>query len=414
MIRRHIETELLAALADTPVTLLVGARQTGKSTLCQTIAAGPHPSRYVTFDDAAVLAAARSDPEGFIGGLEDSVVIDEIQRAPEIFSPIKIAVDRDRRPGRFLLTGSANVLLLPKVADSLAGRMQPLTLWPFSQGEIAGTMEGFVDGVFARALPKFRTVGEKKARIVARVIRGGYPEVVARADPARRRAWFGSYITTILQRDIRDLAAIKALASLPRLLALIATRTTALLNYADLARSAAMPQSTLKRYLALFENTFLVRTIPAWSANLGKRLTKSPRLILADTGLLAHLVGMTEERLREQPSITGPLLENFAAIEILKQTSWSRTRASLYHFRTTTGQKVDLVLESDDGRLVGIEIKAAASVAARDFSGLNVLRDLAPKRFIRGIVLYTGTEAVPFGKSLYALPIDTLWAPHGT
>lgn len=409
MIRRHLEDQVVAALADTPVTLLVGARQTGKSTLCQQLAVGRHRARYLTLDDATTLAAARTDPVGFVASIDSPVVIDEVQRAPDLFSAIKLAVDRKRTPGRFLLTGSANVLLLPRVSDSLVGRMQVLMLWPFSQGEIEGAREGFIDAVFGRKAPPLAAGRQSREDILGRALRGGYPEILTRSDPRRRRAWYESYVTTILQRDVRDLANIEGLASLPRLLALIASRATSLLNYADLSRGTALPQSTVKRYLALLENTFLTRAIPAWSANLGKRLVKAPRLAVGDTGLLAHLVGASPEKLRTDPGAAGPILENFVAMELIKQATWSSVAVALHHFRTAAGQEVDLVLERDDGKIVGIEVKAAASVAATDFRGLHALREAARDRFLRGIVLYTGREAMPFGPSLFALPASAIW-----
>ena len=411
MISRHIEPVLLAALADTPVTLLVGARQSGKSTLCRSLASSAHPARYLTFDDAAVLASARADPAGFVANLDGPVVLDEIQRAPELFPAIKLAVDRRRAAGRFLLTGSANVLVLPRVADSLVGRMEVLTLWPLSQGEIEGRREQFLDDLFARDAPRRRGEGEGRAAILGRALRGGYPEVVQRADRGRRRAWFGSYVTTILQRDVRDLASIEGLTALPRLLALLAVRTSGPLNYADLSRVAAIPQTTLKRYMALLETTFLIRLVPPWSRNPSKRLVKTPRIVLTDTGLLAHLAGWTAERLNEDPGVAGPLLENFVIMELAKQASWSRWRPGVFHFRTHTGQEVDIVLEAEDGRIAGIEVKAASSMGEADFRGLKALREADGKRFHRGVVLYTGHELLPFGPGLWALPISALWHP---
>ncbi len=408
MIRRHLEPSLLAALGDTPVVLLHGARQTGKTTLARWVSGKSRSWRYLTFDDAAVLASAQADPAGFVAALEGPVVLDEVQRALPLFLSIKASVDRDRRPGRFLLTGSAQVLLLPKLSESLAGRMQVLTLWPFSQGEIEGAVEGFLDAMFARALPAMAAKAETRSDLIARALRGGFPE--AHDRPADRRGeWLGSYLTTILQRDVRDLARIEGLADMPRLLALLAGRATGTLNAADLSRTLTVPLSTLKRYLALLEATFLVRLLPAWSANASVRLAKAPKLILTDTGLLAYLTGAGEERLALDPGAAGPLLENFIAMELVKQSAWSRSRPALFHFRTSTGREVDLVAEHPDGRVVGIEVKAAATVGASDFRGLEALREVAGKRFHRGIVLYTGAEALPFGPGLYALPLGALW-----
>jgi predicted AAA+ superfamily ATPase len=405
---RHLEGPVRAALADTPVVLILGPRQSGRSTLCERVAAGPHGARYLTFDDAAVLAAARTDPGGFITGLEGRVVLDEIQHVPELFPAIKRSVDRNREPGRFLLTGSTNVLLLPRLAESLAGRMEVLTLWPLSQGEIAGARERFLDVVFGSRLPALAAPAEARDAVVARALSGGYPEVLSR-EPGRRGAWFGSYVTTILQRDVRDLSNVESLAQLPRLLSLVAARSASLANLAELSRSAAIAQTTLRRYMTLLELTFLVRTLPAWSSNLGKRLTRAPRLLMGDTGLLGHLAGLDGDRVREHPALAGPLLENFVAMELAKQAAWSDVRVSLHHYRTVAGQEVDLVAEAADGRVVGIEVKAAASVGASDLRGLESLREACGKRFHRGVVLYNGSESVPFGPGLTALPISALW-----
>ena len=410
MIRRHITQRLLDALADTPVLLLNGARQTGKSTLAQSIAEQAHPARYITLDTASVLAAVRHDAAGFLAGLDGAVVIDEVQRAPELFPAIKAEVDRHRQPGRFLLTGSTNVLLVPHLSESLAGRMEIQSLWPFSQGELAGSKETFVDDLFTEKLSLPRSFVERDAPLALRerILGGGYPEAVSRTKEDRRRAWFESYITTILQRDIRDLANIEGLTSLPRLLSVIAARSPALLNFAELSRTLAMPQSTLKRYMTLLEAAFLIQHIPAWSGNPTKRLVKTAKMAMSDTGLMAHLLGLNRERLAAGDMI-GPLLENFVIMELKKQITWSGVQPQMFHFRTQTGQEVDIVLEDRSGNLVGIEVKASATVHAHDFKGLRTLAETAGKRFRRGIVLYTGPESVPFSEVLTALPVQCLW-----
>lgn len=406
--RRHLTTPLLAALGDTPVVLLHGARQVGKSTLVQGIASGHHPARYLTLDDATVLSAARGDPVGFISGLEGPLVIDEVQRAPELFLPIKAAVDRDRRPGRFLLTGSANVLLLPKLSESLAGRMEVLGLWPLSQGEISGVVEEFIDRVFAptMVLPSSTTL--ERDELARRIAAGGYPEAVLRS-PARRPAWFRSYVTTILQRTVRDIADIERLHEIPRLLSVLAARTGTLLNVADLSRTLGIPQTTLQRYLALLQTTFLVHLLPAWSAKVRKRLLKSPKILIVDTGLAGHLAGVDSRALPTHPELWGPFVETFLAMELMKQAGWSTTQPTLYHLRTAKGEEVDVVLEAPSGEIVGVEIKAAVSVGADDVRGLRILAEIAGRRFLRGILLYLGSQAVPFGTNLYALPISSVW-----
>lgn len=409
MIRRNITSEILAATADRPVVLLHGARQTGKTTLVKALAQNDHPARYVTLDDATVFAAAQADPFGFLSGFEGPVVLDEVQRAPELFVAIKRLVDRDRAPGRFLLTGSAHALFLPKLSESLAGRMEILTLWPFSQGELEGGVEGFIDAAFSekfRPPPQPRQTGTD---LHGRMARGGFPEAAAMGGEERRRAWFGSYITAILQRDIRELAHIDGLSVMPRLLAILASRPMGLLNYADISRISGLTQSTVKRYVALLEATFLVQTVPAWFSNIGKRLTKSPKIMMADTGLAAYLLGMNSQRLLEDRNLFGPLLEGFVGMELKKQCTWSWAKPGLFHFRSHDGSEIDFILEEPGGRLVGVEVKAATAVAGTDFKGLRYLAERMPKRFHRGVVLYTGDEMVSFGPKLQAVPLSAFW-----
>lgn len=409
MIPRNVAPRVLEALADCPVVLLHGARQVGKSTLAAALASGPHRASYLTLDDAPVLATARADPAAFIRDFTEPVVLDEIQRAPDLFLAIKAAVDRDRRPGRFLLTGSANVLLLPQLSDALAGRMEILTLWPLSQGEIDGVRDGFIDALFAESLPPPPREPEPWARLLERITRGGYPEVIGQDAAGRREAWFGSYITTMLQRDVRDVSNIEGLTMMPRLLALLAARGASLLNFSELSRSAGIPLTTLKRYLALLEIAFLVQTLPAWSANLGKRLVKAPKVLLTDSGLMVYLLGVGGDRLALNGTLGGPLLENFVAMELRKQATWSKTQPTMFHFRTSAGHEVDIVLETRDGRIVAIEVKATASPGAADFKPLRLFAEATGKRFHRGVLLYTGSESVAFGPNLHALPVSALW-----
>ncbi|MBV5338644.1 MAG: ATP-binding protein [Deltaproteobacteria bacterium] len=409
MITRNITPKIIEALSDTPVVMLNGARQTGKSTLAKAIINQKHIGRYVTLDDATVLAAAKHDPVGFLSGLGESVVIDEIQRAPELFVAIKADVDQNRKPGRYLLTGSANVLLLPRLSESLAGRMEIFTLWPLSQGEFSGVRERFIDTLFSENVPtQVLNSGDNDATLIERAIRGGYPEAAARTSESRRRAWFESYITTILQRDVRDIANIDGLAAMPRLLAMLATRSPSLLNYSELSRTTGLPQSTLKRYMSLFEMIFLIDHLPAWYSYLGKRLVKTSKLIMSDTGLLTTLLAVDAVRLENTP-LCGAVVENFVIMELKKQISWSDTKPAMLHFRTQAGQEVDVVLEDRAGRIIGIEIKSAKSVGGQDFRGLHALAEAAGNQFLRGIVLYGGSEIVSFGSNLLAMPISSLW-----
>ena len=381
----------------------------GKNTLAQALVAGSG-AQYFTFDDFATLALAAGAASGFIRNLTGPVVLDEIQKAPNLFSAIKLAVDKDRQPGRFLLTGSANVLTLPRLSESLAGRMEVIPLYPFSAGELAGAAEGFLARLFAGtiATSKRALVGGDMA---ARLTRGGYPEATQREAEDRRGAWFASYISTILQRDVRDLARVDALHTLPNLLKLLAARASGLLNLADVGRDAGLPHTTLTRYLALLETVFLVHRLPAWSHNLGQRLVKAPKLHLVDSGLACHLLGADARRLSEDRPLMGRLLESYVVGELRKQVSWADSRTALYFFRTATGLEVDVVLERPDGSVAGIEVKASASVGASDFAALKTLRNQLGQLFRAGVVLYLGDQVVPFGDKLWLVPLPALWAP---
>lgn len=275
-------------------------------------------------------------------------------------------------------------------------------------GELAGVKEGFIDGLFASKLdvPEFGLL-ERNAHW-ERVVRGGYPEPLDRPRPERRRAGVNSYITTIIERDVRDLANIDGLAQLPRFMRLLARRTASLLNYAELSRSMGLPQTTLKRYPALLESIFLVHRLPPWSGNLGKRLVKSPKVFLNETGLAAGLLAVDGPRLEADGVLSGPLLENFVMTELSMQAIWSETRPRLHHFRTESGREVDFVLEDSRGRCVGIEVKAG-SVGAGDMKGLSELSEVLGTRFLRGVILHTGRATVPFARNLHALPINALW-----
>jgi len=414
MIRRHLTEPILAALADTPAVLVNGARQTGKSTLVQSAELTRQGRQYLTFDDPGVLAAAKRDPNGFVAGLNGPVTLDEVQHAPELFPVIKGVIDRKREAGRFLLTGSANVMVLPKLSESLAGRMELLTLWPFSQGEMNGVREGFIDALFARQ-PDWAALKSNELRrdeLFERILAGGYPLVLARKPGARRKAWFQSYLTTLLQRDVRDLASIADVTAVPRLLSVVANRVGGLLNFADLSRTLGLPQTTLKRYFALLEATFLVQLLRPWSGNLGQRLIQTPKVYLDDAGLLAHLSGLTVERLRVDGTLAGGLLENFVLMELRKQAAWSETQPEFFYWRTASGQEVDIVLEDSAGRVVGIEIKASSTLGSGDVRGLQAMAKALGKRWIRGVVLYTGTEVIPFAANLHGVPVAHMWAAN--
>jgi predicted AAA+ superfamily ATPase len=407
MFRRNLQSRLETALADTPVVLVNGPRQSGKSTLVRQLAdAAGVP--YRTMDDATVLAAAMADPDGFVANQPAAVAIDEIQKVPALFPAMKRAVDNDRRGGRFLLTGSANVLLLPRLADSLAGRMEVLPLLPLSQGELRGSRESFVDWAFGQEAPPPLSARRAAYDLAETIVAGGYPEAIARPDPARRAAWHDAYLSAVLQRDVRDLANIQGLTDVPRLLALLAARQSGLLNVSDVARGCGLPVSSVQRYVSLLQTVFLFEPLPAWFVNLEKRITKAPKTHLVDTGLAAFLTGYDAERLRADPAFFGRLLEGFVVGEVRKQLSWSSVRATPYHFRTASGQEVDLVLESRDGRVVGIEVKGSSTVGPGDFRGLEMLSEACQGNLARGVVLYRGRTVVPFGR-FWAMPVEALW-----
>ncbi len=408
MYRRLIERKLLAALADTRVVLLNGARQTGKSTLVQLVAQ-QRGGRYLTLDDPATAGLARSDPSALVREAGHFMVIDEVQHAPELFAAIKRVVDADGRPGQFLLTGSANVFLLPRLAESLAGRMEILPLHPLSQGEMADNEANLVDALFGAAPWQSGAQTLDRVAVCERAIAGGFPEAVTRSPGERRDAWFRSYVASLLQRDVRDMANIDGMTDMPRLLALLAARSSALMNMSEVSRAAGIAHSTLRRYLALLEATFIFQPLPAWSANIGKRLVKSPKIHLLDSGLAAHLRGDVDAAALAQSPNLGPLLESFVVQEVRKLLGWSRQVATLYHFRSAIGQEVDLVLEAPGQLIAGIEVKAASNVNQGDFSGLRELAETVGDKFVGGVVLYLGEQCLRFADKLWALPVSVLW-----
>ena len=405
---RFLADRVSAALDDTPVVAVVGARQAGKSTLVREQVALPSRAVYVTFDDPVPLAAARADPDGFIDSYDVPLVLDEAQRVPEIFRAIKRAVDRHRRPGRYLLTGSADVLHLPRVSESLAGRMEVLTLWPLSQGELAGRRETFVDRVFSEGLP-VAEVHESLAHLVGRVVRGGFPDAVTR-DAERRSAWFESYAATVLQREVSEIATIERGHELPRLVRVMAGRSGTALNLAEISRATGIQHSTLTRYVMLLELAYLVSRIPAWTGSTSRRLLRHPKIVMSDSGLAAHLVGADTAGIASDSRERGALIEAFVAMELVKQSGWAKSRVAIHHYRSAPGTEVDIVIERADRRLVGIEVKTAATIDSRDANGLRSLADATGSRFHRGLVLYLGRETVPLGRAIHALPIPALWS----
>lgn len=407
MLKRNVEQQLEKALARSPVVLLNGARQVGKTTLALELLKEKKYT-YITFDDEMVYLAAKSDPVAFIANIEKPVIIDEVQRIPEIFLAIKRDVDLNRQAGRYLLTGSANPLLIPRMGDSLAGRMETISLMPLSQGEIQEHKEHFIDLVFNKQPLKSPATKLSQRELYEKIVAGGYP-LVQQVDSEARDAWLRSYLNLILQKDIKDLAQIEKLTELPNLLKLLAARAAGLLNVAELSRDSTIGAKTLHRYLALLEAIFIINTQPTWSTNLSVRFIKTPKLYFIDSGLLMYLLGMNIESALDENIYMGKVLENFVVSELQKQATWSTQTVSLYHFRTSNGEEVDTVLENHSGQIVGIEIKTSKKVSPQDFKGLKYLQEKTKNKFVRGIVLYTGTEYVPFGEQLCALPVSSLW-----
>jgi predicted AAA+ superfamily ATPase len=390
--------------------MVVGARQTGKSTLVTSIAAGDDAGSYISLDDPTALDLARSDPVSFVEDLDGISIIDEVQRAPEVFLPIKAAVDRDRRPGRFLLTGSANPLFIPDVAEALAGRIEILTLWPLSEAELEGWPESRVARLLLDPDASPRGVHPvDRAELALRVVRGGFPEAVDREDPERRERWFGSYLTTILERDVRALGDITRLEQLPRLLTAIALRSRGSLNKSGLSRELALPLSSMERYLLLLERIYLIRRLPAWHNRLGPRLVKAPKFLICDPGLLCHLVRFDKQRLLSDPTSFGLALEGFVGMELAKAADLGPGDPRLMHYRTSKGVEIDFVLEAADGRVAAVEVKASSTLEAADFRRFDRLREILGPRFVRGVVFYTGDRVLSFGDRLQAWPVSLLW-----
>lgn len=407
LIARQAEGPLADALADTRVVLVNGARQAGKSTLTR-LAAAQHPGAVIRLlDDPATLRAAEDDPTGFVdhSGL---MVIDEIQLAPGLLRPIKVTVDLDPAPGRYLLTGSARILALRTLPDALPGRMEIIELWPFSQGEITNGPDRFVDTAFAHGPHIDHSSGLRRRDYLERLAVGGFPEAVRRV-PRRRTAFFDSYLSTLVERDVLEIASIERRGGLLRLLALLAGRAGGLLVPGTLAGQSGIPRTTLVRYLELLSSVFLIKTIPAWSSGQTQRAIGTPKLAFVDTGVACHLIGQDASRLSEPGGAAGAMMENFVLMELARQLTWSQERGRLYHYRTKDKLEVDAVIETPDGRTIGIEVKAGATVCTEDLAGLRNLASQLGDRFVAGYVLYTGQQTLPFGERLRAIPLDALW-----
>jgi uncharacterized protein len=402
---RFSSERVATALTDTPVVMLIGPRQCGKTTLVRQF---DKEREYVTLDDDTVLEAARSDPAGFIRGF-DLVTIDEVQRAPELLRAIKRSVDSDRRAGRFLLTGSANILTLPQVSESLAGRMEIVNLMPISRAEIAGRKPVFLKTAFTGKLvkPGKAMIGDE---LVHTVLVGGYPEMLRRENSRRRQTWARDYVKAIVQRDVRDIAEVEKLDELPRLLQVLAHHSGQLTNFTQIGGQLGIDDKTTRKYTGILEQLFLVHRVSPWFRNQLKRLIKTPKLHFLDSGLLAALLGLTAEQIEKDRSTFGALLETFVFSEVMKETAWSDESYTLHHYRDKDQDEVDILVEDERGAMVGIEVKASATVHASDFKGIRKLLDICADDLKLGVVLYDGTKVVPFGDRLFAAPMSCLWS----
>ncbi|WP_234391214.1 ATP-binding protein [Nocardia suismassiliense] len=404
---RHAETMVAEALEDTRVVLVNGARQCGKSTLVRLAAKG-RDAEWRDLDTALTRQAALGDPDGFVD-FPGLMVIDEIQRAPELLLSIKAQVDADPRPGRFLLTGSARVLGLRALPDTLVGRMETIELWPFSQGEIDGTPDCFVDAVFAQGDGIRHSSAVPRADYADRVVRGGFPEALARTNDKRRRAFFNSYVGDLIARDVQQLAEIERTSEMRALIQMLAARSGQLLVTATLSRDLGLSATTVTRYLALLEEVFLIKRIPAWSRNISTRATAMPKIAFVDSGIAANEIGADARSLLRPGGQFGPLLEGFVLTELARQLTWSDEDVELFHYRTKDQVEVDAVLENRRGQVVGIEVKAASTVNPNDFRGLRHLAERLGNDFLAGIVLHTGQQTLPFGPKMLAMPVAALW-----
>lgn len=407
---RNIEPLIAEAMQDTPVVLLAGPRQSGKTTLVRQIAKEQSLS-YLTLDDELTLLSAKEDPVGFIRNL-DRAVIDEIQRAPQLLMAIKKSVDEDRQPGRFLLTGSANLMLLPTVADSLAGRMETLSLLPLSQSELEAQSHNWLDNVFAGHLLKAEHPALAE-ELINRVLRGGFPEAISRNSSRRRTTWARQYLDALIQRDVRDVAEIDRLDQLPRFLRVLAQTAGQMCNYTQLGGQVGLDGKTASRYTGIFEQMYLLKRIDVWAKNRLKRVIKTPKLQFIDSGLLAAILGLGVDELSQDRTRFGGILETFVFAELLKHRSSAEGDYQIMYYRDADQVEVDFVIENAAGQLIGIEVKAAATVKESDLRGLRKLAGLAGEHFKMGVLLYDGTETLPLGNGIWAAPLSSLWGSKG-
>ncbi|WP_261575998.1 ATP-binding protein [Frankia gtarii] len=416
LVPRRLAPIVASRMAEEPVVLLQGPRSVGKSTLLRSLAADIG-AELVDLDDLATRDAAARDPGMFVTGA-DPVCIDEYQHIPIILDAIKAELNRDGRPGRFVLTGSARHEALPRAAQALTGRLHRLPVYPLSQGELRGVQEHLLDDLFAdpaAAVAAARPSDTTREDYIDSVTAGGFPSVLARASLASRNRWFDDYVSLSLERDVRDLSRIRQAASLPALLERLAGQTAQILNITRAASSVRLDEKTAHSYVRLLEAVFLLYRLPAWGTTLTTRSTASPKIHVLDSGVAARLMRLTPQKLaaRSPTALTefGHLLETFVVTELLKQASWADWVGGVGHWRTRDGDEVDLVVERDDGTVVAFEIKAAGRVPGEDLAPLRKLRDATGDAFVAGVVFYLGTRSYTFEDRLHVMPVDRIWAP---
>jgi predicted AAA+ superfamily ATPase len=397
------------AFADTRIVAVEGPRQAGKSTLCTKIAS-ERGMRLVTLDDPSTRRGAIDDPSGFAADVGEGAFIDELQRAPELVLALKSAVDRDPRPGRFLVSGSASLLLAPRIGDSLAGRVERVPLRPFTQTEISRkAVPRWLDELWeGRNAPFLESSQEGKAAHAKRIATGGFPAAIARSE-RRRGAWFEDYLAALIARDVPDIVDIRRPDLLPALLVHLAAGSGSPISMRPIARALAADEKTVRAYVRLLELIHLVVSIPAWSAGFAARAVRAPRLFIEDSGLLAHLLDADASRIARDDVLSGRAYESFVAMELARLLPYTATAPKLRHWRGAHGEEVDVVLEDRSGRVVGIEIKSGATVRRSDLRGMNKLRELAGERFVAGLVLCTTRQTVPVARKVWAMPIEALW-----
>ncbi len=403
---RYAEKPLTEALSDSPAVLVHGPRQCGKTTLARLVGDSLGYD-YISFDDDVARTAAAADPAGFVAGLPERSILDEVQRVPSLFTALKQEIDRRRVPGRFLLTGSSQVLLLPSLADSLAGRMEVLRLHPLSQNEIYGGVPNFLDDLFRG---RFQTASTNRLGddLAERIVAGGYPAALERPTARRRANWYRNFVETQLQRDARDMSRISALDALPRLLSAAASQTARLYNLSDLAAPFQLSRPTIGGYVELLERLFLVERLPPWHSNRLNRLVKTPKLHIGDTGLGCALLGTGPPALAQDRTFFGQLLETFVFQELKRQSICQEQPLSFFHYRDKDQVEVDVVIERGALAVAGVEVKASATVTTSDFRGLHKLKKTTGDRFASGVVLYDGEIASSFGGGMFAVPIRSL------